>query len=125
MERVLVIESLFTFATSSREEEYKRQVQAISAVTALYTLQEGQGFRRRREFSASETKLKKVDTPLNLSKSLPLRCKPSERVFCLGDKELRAVKRLRSFHSDGDRKSKHLRHHPERSINHVSIPGAT
>jgi len=76
VERVRVIESLFTFITSSLEEEYKRQLQAISAVTALCSLQESRGFRRRERF-ASGTKLEKEDTSLILSESIPLESKPT------------------------------------------------
>lgn len=116
VERVRVIETLFTFAASSPEEECTRRVQAINAVTALCSLQEGRSFRRRQN-SASDTKLKKVDTPPILSETLPLECKPTQCIFCLGDEGLSAEKRLWSFHSHGDLKKhfdrKHLRHHPE------------
>ncbi len=71
VERVRVIESLFTFITSSPGEECKRQLHAISAVTALCSLQESRGFRRRERF-ASDTKLEKEDrNPSRLNPNPP------------------------------------------------------
>jgi hypothetical protein len=93
VERVRVIENLFTFITSSPGEECKRQPQAISAVTALCSLQESRGFRRRERF-ASDIKLEKEDTSLTLSESIPLESKATQCIFYLGDEELPAVKRL-------------------------------
>jgi len=93
-----------------------RRVQAINAVTALCSLQECRGFRRRQN-SASDTKLKKESTPPTLSESLPLEFQPTQCIFCLGDEGLPAEKRLWSFHSHDDLKKhfyrKHLRYHPE------------
>lgn len=122
VERVRVINTLFTFATSSPEEECKRRVEAIDALTALCGLQEG---RRpcRPKASASTVKLEQNRTPLSalkgrsLSDSLLIECKPTQCIFCLGQEDLPAATRLRSFHSHGDLKKhfhrKHLRHHPE------------
>jgi len=116
VERVRIIETLFTFATSSSKEKCIRRVQAINAVTALCSLQEGRGFRRRQN-STSDIKRKKEGTPSTLSESLPLECQPTQCIFCLGDEGLPAEKRLWSFHSHGDLKKhfyrKHLRYHPE------------
>lgn len=121
MERVRVIDTLFTFATSCPEEECKRRVEAISALTALCRLQES---RRpcRPKASASTIKLEQNRTPLStlegrrLSDSLLIECKPTQCIFCLGQEDLPAATRLRSFHSHGDLKKhfhrKHLRHHP-------------
>ena len=47
-ERVYAIDALFTFATSSTEEECQRRVTAINALIALCKKRESQGFRRRR-----------------------------------------------------------------------------
>ena len=48
IKRVRVINTLFTFATNSPEEERLRRAAAITTLTALYRLQESRGFRRRR-----------------------------------------------------------------------------
>ena len=119
--RVRVIHTLFTFATSSPEEECKRRVAAIDAMTALCSKQEGRGFRRRKP--SSNAKLEKENTPPSvlpqpsLSDSIPIQCKPTQCIFCLGDEGLSTEKRLWSFHSHGDLKKhfnrKHLRHHPD------------
>jgi hypothetical protein len=118
-ERVQAIDALFTFATSSTEEECQRRVAAISALVALCKKQESQGFRRRK----TDIKVKEEQTspsvspPPNLSQTLPIECKATQCIFCLGNKDLSAVDRLRAFASRGDLKKhfhrKHLRHHPD------------
>ena len=115
-ELVRVIESLFTFATLSPEEECNRRLQAIAAVNALCSSQEGRGFRRR-DRGAADTKPVNEDMPSALSESLPLESRPPQCIFCLGDEGLLAVKRLWRFSSRGDLKKhfhrKHLRHLPD------------
>ncbi len=115
-ERVRVIDTLFAFVTPSLEEECKRRVEAINALTALCNLQEGRHFRRRKPSSAN-TKLERDLTPPSLSDSIPMECKPTQCIFCLGCEGLPAETRLKSFHSHGDLKKhfhrKHLRHHPD------------
>ena len=121
-ERVRVINALFTFATSSPEEECKRRVEAIDALTALCRLQEGKRACRPRP-SASPIQLEGNQTSpsalegRSLSDSLPIECRPTQCIFCVGQEALPAASRLRSFHSRGDLKKhfhrKHLRHHPE------------
>jgi len=121
VERVRVIETLFTFATGSPEEECQRRGAAISALTALCRLQESHGFRRRKDSSTIKSEREKtaqiiVQRP-SLSDSLPIECSPTQCIFCLGNKALPALKRLWSFSSHGDLKRhfhrKHLRHHPD------------
>jgi len=122
VERVRVIDALFTFAPSSPKEEGKRRVEAINALTALCRLQEGKHPRRPKP-SARHIKLERDLTPpsvpqaRSLSDSLPIECKPTQCIFCLGQADLPAVKRLRPFSSHGDLKKhfhrKHLRHHPD------------
>jgi len=120
-ERCQVIDSLFTFATSSPEEECRRRAKAINALKTLCNLQEGRRFRRRTH-SASTNKLTQETLPAalqppSLSDSLPVECKPTQCIFCLGSEGLPAEVRLKSFHSCGDLKKhfqrKHLRHHPK------------
>ena len=121
-ERVRVINALFTFATSSPENECKRRAEAINALTALCSLQEGRRFRRP-ERSTLDTKLVQRETPTavaiqpSLSESLPIECKPTQCIFCLGQEGLPAETRLKCFHSRGDLKKhfhrKHLQHYPE------------
>ena len=122
VERVRVIDALFTFATSSPEEESQRRVEAINALTALCRLQEGKRPCRLQPF-ASTIKLERDQTPpsalqgRSLSDSLPIECKPTQCIFCLGQEDLAVATRLRPFHSRGDLKKhfqrKHLRYHPE------------
>ena len=122
IERVRAIDTLFTFTTSSPEEKRKRRMEAINALTALCCLQEGKRPCRPKA-SALTIKLKQNRTPLSalkgrsLSDSLPTECKPTQCIFCLGQEDLPAATRLRSFHSCGDLKKhfhrEHLRHHPE------------
>ena len=47
-ERVYAIDALFTFATSSSEEECQRRVTVINALIALCKKQESRGFRHRK-----------------------------------------------------------------------------
>ena len=116
MERNRVIQALFTFATSSLEEECRRRVEAINALTALCRLQEARRPRRPKS-SASDIRLDppSVLDPQSLSDSIPIECKSTQCIFCLGEEGLPAVTRLKSFHSPGDLKKhfqrKHLRHH--------------
>ncbi len=106
-ERVRVIHTLFAFTTSSQEEDCKRRVKAINAMTALCGLREGHHFRRRKHFSA-DAKLEQDLTPPSvfqvpsLSDSIPIECKPTQCIFCLGCVGLPAATRLKSFHSHGD-----------------------
>ena len=120
-ERVRVIDTLFAFTTSSPEEECKRRVEAINALTALCSLQESRHFRRQKPSSA-DTKLERDLTPPSvfqapsLSDAIPIECKPTQCIFCLGCEGLPTEARLKSFRSHGDLKKhfhrKHLRHHP-------------
>ena len=76
-ERVQAIDALFTFATSSPEEECQRRAAAINALIALCKKQENQGFRRRKadiQIKEEQTSLS-VSLPPNLSKTLPVECK--------------------------------------------------
>ncbi len=121
VERVRVIETLFTFATGSPEEECQRRGAAVSALTALCRLQESHGFRRRKDSSTIKSEREKTAQIIlqqpSLSASLPIECSPTQCIICLGNKALPALKRLCSFSSHGDLKRhfhrKHLRHHPD------------
>ena len=79
VERVRVIDALFTFATSSPGEECKRRVEEINALTALCCLQEGKRLCRPKAF-ASTIKLERNRTlpsaleGQSLSDSLPIEC---------------------------------------------------
>ena len=118
-ERVQAIDALFTFATPSTEEECQRRAVAINALIALCKKQESQGFRRRK----TDIKIQKQQTspsvspPPNLSKTLPVECKATQCIFCLGNEDLQTADRLKTFASRGDLKKhfhrKHLRHHPD------------
>ena len=102
VERVRAIDTLFTFATDSPEEERPRRAAAISALTALCRLQESRGFRRRRpDREGASPAILQLPT---FSDSFPIECKPTQCIFCLGNEELPAVKRLWSFSSHGDLK---------------------
>ena len=53
----------------------------------------------------------------SLSNTIPIECKPTQCIFCLGCEGLPAVTRLKSFASPGDLRKhfhrKHLQHHPK------------
>lgn len=120
MECIWVIQALFTFATSCLEEESRRRVEAINALTAFCRLQEARRPRRPKP-SVSDIRLERDVQPLSvldppgLSDSIPIKCKATQCIFCLGEERLLAVTRLKSFYSRGDLKKhfhrKHLRHH--------------
>ena len=116
-ERVHAIDALFTFATSSTEEECQRRGKAIHALMALCKKQESQGFRRCRRDSTVKEEQTSVSPPASLSETLPVECKATQCIFCLGNEELPDAKRLKPFASRGDLKKhfhrKHLRHHPD------------
>jgi len=88
-------------------------------LVALCKKQESQGFRRRK----TDIKVKEEQTspsvspPPNLSTTLPVECKATQCIFCLGNEDLSAADRLKTFASRGDLKKhlhrKHLRHHPD------------
>ncbi len=73
--------------------------------------------------SSSNTKLERDLTPPSvlqppcLSDSIPIECKPTQCIFCVGCEGLPTEARLKSFHSHCDLKKhfyrKHLRHHPD------------
>ena len=117
-ERFQATDELLNFASSSTEEECQRRAAAINALTALCKKQESQGFRRRK----TDSKVKKEGTspslspPSNLLENPLVECKATQCNFCLGNEDLSAADRLRTFASRGDLKKhshrKHLRHHP-------------
>ena len=113
LERIQAIDALFTFATSSIEEESRRRVTAIHALIVLCRKQENQGFRRPKV--NAEEKQTSVSPPINLSKTLPMECEATQCIFCLGNEGLSTFDRLKTFTSRGDLKKhflrKHLRHH--------------
>ena len=116
-ERVQAIDMLFTFATSSTAEECQRRAAAINALTALCKKQESQGFRRRQTDVKVKEEKASVSPPPSLSKTLPVECKATQCIFCLGNEDLSIMIRLKTFASRGDLKKhfhrKHLRHHPD------------
>ena len=115
--RVHVIDALFTFATSSTEEECQRRITAINALIALCKKQESQGFRRRKADTEFKKKRTSVSPPPNLSETLPVECKATQCIFCLRNEDLSAPDRLKTFASRDDLKKhfrrKHLRHHSD------------
>ncbi|KAL9580150.1 MAG: hypothetical protein Q9212_004664 [Teloschistes hypoglaucus] len=115
-ERVHAIDALFTFATSSTEQECQRRVTAINALIALCKKQESQGFRRRKANIKVIEEQTSVSPPPSLSETLSVKCKATQCIFCLGNKDLSAADRLKTFAARGDLKKnfhrKHLRHHP-------------
>ena len=121
VERVRVIDAIFTFATSSPEEECRRRVEAINALTALCRLQEGKRTRRLKPSASDSQPERDLTRPAvlhlpSLSDSIPIECEATQCIFCLGCEALPTETRLKSFHSRGDLKKhfhrKHLRHHP-------------
>ncbi len=118
-ERVQAIDAIFTFATSSTEEECQRRAAAINTLIALCKKQESQGFRRcKTDIKVNEEQISpSVSLSPNLSETLPVECKATQCIFCLGNEELSTADRLKTFASRGDLKKhfhrKHLRHHPD------------
>ena len=116
-ERVHAIDALFTFATSSTEEEYQRRGTAIKALIALCKKQENQGFHRRKAAFKVKKEQTLVSPPRSLSETLPVECKATQYIFCLRNEGLLVGARLKTFAASGDLKKhfyrKHLRHHPE------------
>lgn len=120
-ERSRVIEALFTLATSSMKEECERRVEAIRALTILCSLQEGLFlYRQARSTSGIKPNQEETSTAalrlLSLSNSMPIECKPTQCIFCLGSEKLPTDLHLKSFYSRGDLKRhfwrKYLQHHP-------------
>ena len=118
-ERVNAINSLFTFATLSQIEERKRRTMAIDALIALCGVQEGSRCPPNEHFM-SETKQQLATPSSSLScspapESIPIKCKPTQCIFCIGDGTLSIEKRFKLFHSRGDLKKhflrKHIKHH--------------
>ena len=105
-ERVHAIDALFTSATSTTHEECQRRAAAIHALVALCQNQENQGFRRRK----ADVEVKEEQTsssappPPNLSETLPVECKATQCILCLGNENLSTADRLTTFASRGDLK---------------------
>ena len=82
-------EALFTFATSSVKEECEWRVEAIKALIALCNLQEGcRPYLQARstpktKFNQGERSTAIIHKP-SLSESIPIECKPTQCIFCLG-----------------------------------------
>ncbi|KAL8809671.1 MAG: hypothetical protein Q9223_007893, partial [Gallowayella weberi] len=100
-ERVQAIDALFTFATSSTEEECQRRVTAINALIGLCKKQENQGFRRRRADIKVKEEQTSVSLPPSLSETLPVECEATQCIFCLGNEDLSAADRLKAFAARG------------------------
>jgi len=119
VEQAQAIDALFTFATSSTQEECQRRAAAINALVALCKKQESQGFRRRKVDNKvkEEQTSSSVFVPPNLTETLLVECKATQCIFCLGNEKLPTTDRLKTFASRGDLKKhfhrKHLRHHPD------------
>lgn len=97
MERIQVIQAFFTFATSCLEEECRRRVEAINALTALCCLQKARHLCCIR-FEQEVKLLSVLDLP-GLPDSISIKYKATQCNFCLGKEGIPAVTRLKSFHS--------------------------
>lgn len=109
MERNRVIQTLFTFATSSLKEECRRQVKAINALTAFCCLQKAKRSCRSKSFASDikfkrDAKLSSVFDPPNLLDFILIKSKSTQCIFCLGEEGLSVVTRLKSFYSLGNLK---------------------
>ena len=111
-ERSRAINALFTFATASAEEAWKRRSEAINSVTALCSLRGAERSYRR---SSTKHDQPSSSPPPTLPESLPFECQPTQCIFCLGNDKYPIEKRLKCFHSRGDLKKhlyrSHLKHH--------------
>jgi hypothetical protein len=116
-ERVNAIDALFTFATSSTEDECQRRITAINALIALCKKQESQGFPRRRANTKVAKEQASFFPPPGLSETLSIECQATQCIFCLVNEDLPDADKLKTFASRGDLKRhfhrKHLRHHPD------------
>ena len=124
--RFVAVESLFTFAITSSEDECTRRAEAIAALAALACRHEGRCAKETAR-SVKYTVIKvepeeltsSVDAPAVSPKNVsdPRMCKPTQCIFCLGQQELSTERRVKSFHSSGDLKKhfyrKHLRYLPK------------
>ena len=108
-ERVRVIDTLFTFATDTTEQEYERRSAAINALVALCSLQGAHRLYRQKTGQPYQEPLPQQFP--SLSDSLGIECKPTQCIFCLGREEIPSEKRLKCFHSRGDLKKHIFRHH--------------
>jgi len=115
-ERVQAINALFTFVTSSIEEKCQRRTAAINTSIALCKKQEkprlpppqdGHQGQKEADFTV------RFSTAESGRKPFPSSAKPPKYIFCLGNEELSAADRLKTFASRGDPKKhfhrKHLR----------------
>lgn len=95
-------------------------MEAINTLIALCRLQKVRRPRRPNP-SALDIRLKQDVKPLSvldppdLSDSIPIKCKATQCIFCLGKERLPVVTYLKSFYSRGDLEKhfhcKHLQHH--------------
>ena len=115
-ERLLAIDSLFTFATTCSKEERARRGKAISTLASLAGRQEGRRAKAPKQ-SAVEVEAKEESSLMNetvLSPreiQFPLNCQPTQCIFCLGQQNLPMTKRTKSFHKTGDLKKHFYRKH--------------
>ena len=105
-ERVEVIDALFTFATSSPEEERKRRVRAINALVALGRIQDGYRYPVRRGKRGPLMPVKRA-----VPKAFSLECEPTQCCLCRGNRKASLDKRNRKFHSIYDLKKHLIRYH--------------
>lgn len=63
--------------------------------------QESQGFRRRRADTMVKEEQTSVSPPRGLSEMLPVECKATQCIFCLGNESLTAGDRLKAFAARG------------------------
>ena len=115
-ERSLAIDCLFTFATTSSMEECSRRGKAIDALASLASRQEG---RRTRMPKRPAIKIEVTEELLSMDQSalspreiqFPLKCQPTQCIFCLGQRDLPMTKRMKSFCETGDLKKHFHRKH--------------
>ena len=121
LERTQVIEALFTFVTSSPQEESQRRSNAIKTLISLYSLSDAHKFYRGKP---SKTRIPDQDkTPgskteaTRISESLLIECQLTQCVFCLGREDYPSESRQHAFHSRCDLKRHfhryHLQHYEE------------
>lgn len=108
-ERVEVVDALFTFATSSPEEERKRRVRAINALVALGRIQDGYRYPVRREKRPPLMPVQRSGP-----QQLPLECKERQCFICFFNPKVPLDQRTKEFYSRGDLK-KHLLRHVKKS----------
>ncbi|KAK3669751.1 hypothetical protein LTR78_010379 [Recurvomyces mirabilis] len=119
-ERRRVLAALLTFTPSESADCHRQRSEAIDAMTALCNGQDPSVKRvcRGRETCPAGADAKRaICTLAQTTKTdpFPMKCLPTQCIFCMGNEELSQAKRMKAFRNrdglKGHFERKHLRHH--------------